>query len=53
MGITFLMLLLCLDYVAPKGVSMSCTMWCFYGLNYATDRACLFDTSMLASMTYL
>jgi hypothetical protein len=26
---------------------------CFYGLNYATACACLYDTSMLASMIYL
>jgi hypothetical protein len=28
-------------------------MWWFNGLNYATDCACLNDTSMLASMIYL
>jgi hypothetical protein len=50
MGLKFLMLLLCLDYVAPMGVSMVCTMWCFYGLHYATARACLYDTFMLAFM---
>jgi hypothetical protein len=53
MWLTFLMLLLCLGYVAPMGVSLACTMLCFYGLNYATVCACLYDTSMLASMIYL
>jgi hypothetical protein len=51
--LAFLMLLLCLGYVAPMGVSMACTMWCFNGLNYATACACLYDTSMLASMMYV
>jgi hypothetical protein len=27
--------------------------WCIYDLNYATACACLYDTSMLASMIYL
>jgi hypothetical protein len=49
---TFLMLLLCLGYVAPMGVSLACTMSCFYGLNYATACVCLYDTSLLASMIY-
>jgi hypothetical protein len=40
----------CLGYVAPMGVSLACTMWCFYGLNYAIAYACLYDTSKLASM---
>jgi hypothetical protein len=47
--LTFLMLLLCLGYVAP----LACTMWCIYGLNYATACACLYDTPMLASLIYL
>jgi hypothetical protein len=51
--LTFLMLLICLGYVAPMGVSLACTMCCFYGLNYATACACDYDTSMLASMIYL
>jgi hypothetical protein len=46
---TFLMLLLCLGYVAPMGVSLACTMSCFYGSNYATACVCLYDTSLLAS----
>jgi hypothetical protein len=50
MWLLFLMLLLCLGYVAPMGVSLACTMWCFYGLNYAIAYACLYDTSKLASM---
>jgi hypothetical protein len=45
--------LLCLDYVAPMGVSMACIMWYFYDLNYGTACACLYDTSMVASMIYL
>jgi hypothetical protein len=53
MWLIFLMLLLCLGYVAPMGVSLACTMWCFYGLSYAIACACLPDTSMLASMIYL
>jgi hypothetical protein len=40
---------LCCSY----GVSLACTMWCIYGLNYATACAFLYDTSMLASMIYL
>jgi hypothetical protein len=28
-------------------------MGCFYGLNYATACACIYGTSMLASMIYL
>jgi hypothetical protein len=40
---------LCCSY----GVSLACTMWCIYGLNYVTACACLYDTSMLASMIYL
>jgi hypothetical protein len=53
MRLTFLVLLLCLGYVAPMGVSLACTMWCFYGLHCATVCACLYDTPMLASMLYL
>jgi hypothetical protein len=51
MWLIFLMLLLCLGCVAPMGVSLECTMWCFYGLNYAI--ACAYLTSVLASMIYL
>jgi hypothetical protein len=40
---------LCSSY----GVSLACTMWCIYGLNYASACACLYDTSMLASMIHL
>jgi hypothetical protein len=29
------------------------TMWCFHGFNYAIACACLYDTSMLASMIHL
>jgi hypothetical protein len=36
-----------------SGVSLACTMWCIYGLNCATACACLYDTSMLASIIYL
>jgi hypothetical protein len=39
-------------YELSMGVSVACTMR-FDGLNYATDCACLYDTSMLASMLYL
>jgi hypothetical protein len=53
MRLIFLVLLLCLDYVAPMGVSVACIVWCFYGLNYATDCACLCGTYMLASTRYL
>jgi hypothetical protein len=49
----FLMLLLCLGYVALMGVSLACTMWCFYGLNYAIACACLKGTSMLAPMKFI
>jgi hypothetical protein len=38
MGLTFLMLLLCLDYVPPMGF--------FYGLDYAFAYTCFYDTSM-------
>jgi hypothetical protein len=49
--LTFLMLLLCLGYVAPKGVSLACTMSCFYGLNCATACVCLYDTSIVIVIT--
>jgi hypothetical protein len=53
MWLTFLVLLLCLGYVAHLGVALACTVWCFYGLNCAIACVCLYDTSMLASMSYL
>jgi hypothetical protein len=53
MWLLFLMLLLRLGYVAPMRVSLACTLWCFYGFNYAIAYACLHDTIMLASMIYL
>jgi hypothetical protein len=49
--LSFLLLLLCLGYVAPMGVSLACTMWCFYGLQCATACACLYDTSDALCLT--
>jgi hypothetical protein len=53
MWLVFLMLLLCLGYVAPISVSLAFTLWCFYGFKYAIACACLYGTSMLTSMIYL